>query len=46
MIWLTDTIEFPGYDCTSEEGVIALGGDLSVERLTHAYKNGIFPLVF
>ena len=26
-----------------EEGVIALGGDLSVERLTHAYKNGIFP---
>ena len=43
MIWLTDTIEFPGYDCTSEEGVIALGGDLSAERLTHAYKNGIFP---
>jgi len=43
MIWLTDTIAFPGYDCTSEEGVIALGGDLSVERLTHAYKNGIFP---
>ena len=43
MIWLTNTIEFPGYDCTSEEGVIALGGDLSTERLTHAYKNGIFP---
>ena len=43
MIWLTDTIEFPGYDCTSKEGIIALGGDLSVERLTHAYKNGIFP---
>ena len=43
MIWLTETIAFPGYDCTSEEGVIALGGDLSAERLTHAYKNGIFP---
>ena len=43
MIWLTETIEFPGYDCTSKEGVIALGGDLSAERLTHAYKNGIFP---
>ena len=43
MIWLTDTIEFPGYDCTSKEGIIALGGDLSIERLTHAYKNGIFP---
>ena len=43
MIWLTNTIEFPGYDCTSKEGIIALGGDLSIERLTHAYKNGIFP---
>ena len=43
MIWLTETIEFPGYDCTSKEGIIALGGDLSIERLTHAYKNGIFP---
>jgi len=43
MIWLTNTIEFPGYDCTSKEGIIALGGDLSAERLTHAYKNGIFP---
>ena len=43
MIWLTDTIEFPGYEYTSKEGVIALGGDLSVERLTNAYKNGIFP---
>jgi len=43
MIWLTDTIEFPGYEYTSKEGVIALGGDLSVERLTNAYENGIFP---
>jgi leucyl/phenylalanyl-tRNA--protein transferase len=43
MIWLTDTIAFPGYEYTSKEGVIALGGDLSVERLTNAYKNGIFP---
>ena len=43
MIWLTNTIEFPGYNCTSKEGIIALGGDLSAERLTHAYKNGIFP---
>ena len=43
MIWLTERIEFPGYEFTSKEGVLALGGDLSVERLTHAYKNGIFP---
>jgi leucyl/phenylalanyl-tRNA--protein transferase len=43
MIWLSDTIAFRGYDCNSEERVISLGGDLSVERLTHEYKNGIFP---
>jgi leucyl/phenylalanyl-tRNA--protein transferase len=43
MIWLTNTIKFPEYEFTSKEGVLALGGDLSVERLTHAYKNGIFP---
>ena len=43
MIWLTDTIEFPSYESTSNEGIIALGGDLSEERLIHAYNNGIFP---
>ena len=43
MIWLTDTIEFPSYRLTSNEGIIALGGDLSEERLIYAYKNGIFP---
>lgn len=43
MIWLTDKIEFPEYKFTSKEGVIALGGDLSVERLIFAYQNGIFP---
>jgi leucyl/phenylalanyl-tRNA--protein transferase len=43
MIWLTDTIEFPSYEFTSKEGIIALGGDLSEERLIYAYKNGIFP---
>jgi len=43
MIWLTDTIEFPIPESTSEEGVIALGGDLSEERLLLAYKSGIFP---
>jgi leucyl/phenylalanyl-tRNA--protein transferase len=43
MIWLTETIEFPGYEHTSKEGILALGGDLSTERLTLAYKNGIFP---
>ncbi|MFT5761175.1 MAG: leucyl/phenylalanyl-tRNA--protein transferase [Polaribacter sp.] len=43
MIWLTEKLEFPAPETASEEGVIALGGDLSVERLKLAYKNGIFP---
>ena len=43
MIWLTDKILFPDYKLTTEDGIIALGGDLSEERLIHAYKNGIFP---
>ena len=43
MIWLKDTIEFPSYESTTNEGIIALGGDLSEERLIHAYNNGIFP---
>ncbi len=42
MIWLTEKIEFPSYKNTSKEGIIALGGDLSSERLIVAYKNGIF----
>ncbi|PQJ68561.1 leucyl/phenylalanyl-tRNA--protein transferase [Polaribacter butkevichii] len=43
MIWLTDKIEFPPYEFTTNDGIIALGGDLSEERLIYAYKNGIFP---
>lgn len=43
MIWLTDTIAFPPYNFTTKDGIIALGGDLSMERLLHAYENGIFP---
>ena len=43
MIWLSEKIEFPAYKFTTEDGVLALGGDLSSERLIHAYKNGIFP---
>ena len=43
MQWLTDHIEFPPYELTSPEGIIAIGGDLSPERLIHAYKRGIFP---
>tara|TARA_R110001599_G_scaffold19921_3_gene75863 strand:- start:8336 stop:8980 length:645 start_codon:yes stop_codon:yes gene_type:complete len=43
MIWLTQKLEFPKPETASEEGVIALGGDLSEERLKLAYENGIFP---
>lgn len=43
MIWLTNKIEFPPHETATKEGLLALGGDLSVERLTLAYKNGIFP---
>jgi leucyl/phenylalanyl-tRNA--protein transferase len=44
MIWLSDNKkDFPEIENTNEEGVLALGGDLSTQRLMHAYKNGIFP---
>ncbi|NVJ88716.1 MAG: leucyl/phenylalanyl-tRNA--protein transferase [Flavobacteriaceae bacterium] len=43
MYWLSDKIEFPPYEYATQEGIIAIGGDLSTERLIHAYKNGIFP---
>jgi leucyl/phenylalanyl-tRNA--protein transferase len=43
MIWLSDKIQFPDYAYTTKDGIIALGGDLSIERLIFAYENGIFP---
>ncbi|MGB0879519.1 MAG: leucyl/phenylalanyl-tRNA--protein transferase [Polaribacter sp.] len=43
MIWLSEKIEFPPYECITNNGIIALGGDLSSERLIYAYQHGIFP---
>lgn len=43
MIWLTEKIEFPPVEFTTKDGIIALGGDLSPERLIRAYQRGIFP---
>lgn len=43
MIWLSDKIEFPPYELATEDGVLALGGDLSSERLMYAYNKGVFP---
>lgn len=43
MKWLTENLTFPDISAASAEGIVALGGDLSVQRLILAYKNGIFP---
>ena len=43
MFFLTDEIWFPPVHAASREGILAIGGDLSVERLLLAYRNGIFP---
>ena len=43
MHFLTNKIEFPDVSEASFEGLLAVGGDLSNERLLHAYANGIFP---
>jgi leucyl/phenylalanyl-tRNA--protein transferase len=34
---------FPKISETDAEGILAIGGDLSPERLINAYRNGIFP---
>lgn len=43
MHFLTKDLYFPPVDETSYEGILAVGGDLSTERLLLAYRNGIFP---
>lgn len=39
----TDRLEFPSVENADSEGLLAVGGDLSSERLILAYRNGIFP---
>lgn len=39
----TDEIVFPDPSLADEDGLLAIGGDLSIERLLLAYENGIFP---
>ena len=43
MYFLSKELFFPPVDEASIEGVLAIGGDLSVERLQLAYRSGIFP---
>jgi leucyl/phenylalanyl-tRNA--protein transferase len=38
-----DELQFPHPSLTSENGILAVGGDLSAERLILAYQYGIFP---
>lgn len=40
---LNNFIAFPSVSKADEDGLLAIGGDLSVPRLLHAYHHGIFP---
>jgi len=40
---LDDLPRFPPVELAREDGLLAIGGDLSVERLIQAYKKAIFP---
>lgn len=43
MHYLSQDLFFPDVSLTHSSGIIALGGDLSPQRLLLAYKSGIFP---
>lgn len=43
MFLLGSNYDFPPIELASEEGVIAIGGDLHPERLLLGYRSGIFP---
>lgn len=43
MYYLFKDLFFPPVSEANEDGILAIGGDLSSERLQLAYKSGIFP---
>jgi len=43
MIYLSNELWFPNPFETGQDGLLAVGGDLSIERLLLAYRSGIFP---
>ena len=43
MYLLNEKLFFPNVETANLDGVVALGGDLSVKRLVLAYQSGIFP---
>ena len=43
-VWqLDDELWFPDPQWGEDDGLVAIGGDLSIERLVLAYSNGFFP---
>lgn len=38
-----DSLSFPDHHAANRDGLLAVGGDLSVPRLLLAYRSGIFP---
>ncbi len=44
VFWLSEKdLNFPHPELANEDGILAIGGDLSIERLLIAYNNGLFP---
>lgn len=43
MKYLSLNMPFPDVSKASQDGLLAIGGDLSINRLIDAYKRGIFP---
>lgn len=43
LYYLSKNLYFPDVSQANRDGILAIGGDLSVERLLLAYKSGIFP---
>ena len=43
MYYLSKDLFFPPVSYADSDGILAIGGDLSPERLQLAYNNGIFP---
>jgi len=43
LTWIDENTPFPHPSKALPEGLLAVGGDLSIQRLTQAYSQGIFP---
>ncbi|MCM4150651.1 leucyl/phenylalanyl-tRNA--protein transferase [Arenibacter sp. N53] len=43
MFLLDHRLQFPNVENADDDGLLAVGGDLSPDRLLLAYRNGIFP---